>query len=104
MERDHDEPIAGGTGLDGRDDEPAMRAAKDLTDSDGSEDEASGDERTAVEGLGGIGATHRAWGGGSVNRAGGVGTHVPTDDDEHALSPDIDASEEATESTDPRGY
>jgi hypothetical protein len=39
-----------------------------------------------------------------VNRAGGVGTHVPTDDDEHALSPDIDASEEATESTDPRGY
>ena len=100
-----DEPIADGTGMDEPDDAPAMPAAKDLSDGG---DEAGGDERTAVEGLSGIGATNRAFGGGALNAAGGIGTHVPAEGDDHA--PDLDDPDdrdrpaEPADSTDPRGY
>ena len=63
-------------------------------------DEATGDEKTAVEGAAGIGATQRAFGGGAMNAAGGIGTHVPADEDEH-----MDAGvDESKDSSDPRGY
>jgi len=100
-ERDHDDPLADATGMERSDDSPAMPAAKDLTSG---EAEASGDERTAVEGASGLAATHRAFGGGSVGRAGGIGTHVPTDEDEHAGAPDAEDPPAASDSTDPRGY
>ena len=101
MDRERDEGLADGTGMDRPDDMPAMPSAKELTGSDGREDEAGGGEKTAVEGMSGIGATHAAFGGGSMHAAGGIGTHVVVDDDEHAR---VDSDDDATESTDPRGY
>jgi hypothetical protein len=101
------EPIADATGIDEHDDAPAMPAAKDLTDDDAGAG-AGGDERTAIEGLSGIGATNRAFGGGALNAAGGIGTHVPAEGDEHA--PDLDDPDDRDrpagprDSTDPRGY
>jgi hypothetical protein len=99
--RDPEEPIADATGTDRPDDAPAMPPSKELTDG---QDEATGDERTAVEGLSGIAATHRAFGGGTPSAAGGIGTHVPTDEDDHDLEPDIEPGEASTDSTDPRGH
>jgi hypothetical protein len=100
---DHDEnpdaPIADATGMERSDDEPAMPAAKELTDGQA---EATGDEKTAAEGLSGIAATHRAFGGGTANSAGGIATHVPVDEDEHVTRGDGD--DEADGPTDPRGY
>jgi hypothetical protein len=102
-ERDH---LADGTGLDRPDDAPAMPAAKDLgrQDADSEADEASGAEKTAVEGLSGIAATHRAFGGGSIGRAGGIGTHVPTDEDDHGAAGPVEDLGTATDdtTTDPR--
>jgi hypothetical protein len=45
-------------------------------------------------------ATHRAFGGGAVNAAVGIGTHAPTDETEH-MDGGVD---ESKDSTDPRGY
>jgi hypothetical protein len=95
--RDHEDTIADATGMERPDDAPAMPAAKDLDDAH----EASGDEHTAIEGMSGIAATHRAFGGGSVGRAGGIGTHVPADEDDH---PRDTEPGDADASTDPRGY
>ena len=107
MDRERDEGLADGTGMHRPDDAPAMPSAKELTGSDGRSDEASGGEKTAVEGLSGIGATHAAFGGGSMNAAGGIGTHVIVDDDDHESvmsDQSADAGGDAGESTDPRGY
>lgn len=98
-DHDADATIADATGMDRPDDEPAMPAAKDLTDD---EAEASGDEKTVTEGLSGVAATHRAFGGGALNAAGGIGTHVPADEDEHVTTGDGEADTEG--SSDPRGY
>jgi hypothetical protein len=100
---DERDPLADGTALERSDDVPATPAAKDLSrrDDDPRTDEASGGEKTAVEGLSGIAATHRAFGGGSIGRAGGIGTHVPTDGDDHgSLGPVEGSAGDAT--TDPR--
>lgn len=105
MERDRDEKDSGidslaeGTGLDQPDDVEAMRPGRDVSDA-GVADEATGDEKTAVEGAAGLGATHRAWGGAPTNVEGGIGTHVPAEGDEHMT----DAPDERTDSSDPRGY
>ena len=97
MEREtEDQPLADATGLERPDELPAMEAGDD----ESRRDEASGDEKTALEGASGIAATHRAFGGGSMNRAGGIGTDVPTDEDEE-MSARVD---ESKDSTDPRGY
>ena len=97
MERDtHEPPLADATGMERPDDLPAMEAGDD----ESRRDEATGDEKTALEGAAGIAATHRAFGGGAVNAAGGIGTHVPTDEDEH-MDGGVD---ESKDSTDPRGY
>ena len=96
MEREpSDRPLADGTGMDRPEELPAMEAG----DEESRTDEATGDEKTAVEGVSGIAATHRAFGGGAMNAAGGIGTHVPTDEDEHM---DGDIDDEG--SSDPRGY
>jgi hypothetical protein len=98
-ERDTDATIADATGMERSDDEPAMPPAKELADG---EAEATGGEKTEVEGMSGVAATHRAFGGGTAGSAGGIGTHVPTDEDEHVTRPgDRQESEDAT---DPRGY
>ncbi len=97
MERDTNEaPLADATGMERPDDLPAMEAGDD----ESRRDEATGDEKTALEGAAGIAATNRAFGGGALNAAGGIGTHVPTDEDEH-----MDGGvHESKDSTDPRGY
>ncbi|HJP71176.1 MAG TPA: hypothetical protein VJ975_05610 [Candidatus Limnocylindria bacterium] len=97
MERDTDDrPLADATGMERPDDLPAMEAGDD----ESRREEATGDEKTALEGASGIAATHRAFGGGAINAAGGIGTDVPTDEDEH-----MDAGvDESKDSTDPRGY
>jgi hypothetical protein len=103
LDDEHD-PLADGTGLEGSDDAPAMPAAKDHArrDDDPAADGAGGGEKTAVEGLSGIAATHRAFGGGSLGRAGGIGTHVPTDEDDHGSLGPIDESDGGDATTDPR--
>ena len=103
MERDRDErtgfdSLADGTGMDRPADQPAMPSGK--VDPSTEHDEATGDEKTAVEGVAGIGALNQAWGGTPTNAEGGVGTHVPTDGDEHARS----VPDESKDSSDPRGY
>jgi hypothetical protein len=97
MERDTDDrPLADATGMERPDDLPAMEPGDD----ESRRDEAGGDEKTALEGASGIAATQRAFGGGAMNSAGGIGTHVPTDEDEH-----MDAGvDESKDSSDPRGY
>ena len=97
MERDTNEaPLADATGMERPDDLPAMEAGDD----ESRRDEATGDEKTALEGAAGLAATHRAFGGGALNAAGGIGTHVPTDEDEH-----MDGGvHESKDSSDPRGY
>lgn len=91
--------LAKGTGMDRSDDVSAMRPGRDVSDADAA-GEATGDEKTAVEGAAGLGATHAAWGGAPTNVEGGIGTHVPADADEHMQ----DAPDERTDSSDPRGY
>jgi hypothetical protein len=98
-ERDTETTIADATGMERPDDEPAMAPAKELTDA---EAEATGGEKTLTEGMSGVAATHRAFGGGAVNAAGGIGTHVPADEDEHVTRGD--ESEDPGGSSDPRGY
>jgi hypothetical protein len=107
MDRERDEGLADGTGMDRPDDGPAMPAAKELTRSDGQTEEASGGEKAAVEGLSGLAATHAAFGGGSAHTAGGIGTHLIVDGDDHEpVGPDQDTDSGADPgaSTDPRGY
>ncbi len=95
MEREHeDRPLADGTGMDRPDELPAMESG----DEESRTDEASGAEKTAVEGASGIAATHRGFGG-EANIPGGIGTHDPTHEDEHMDGPD-----ETKDSSDPRGY
>lgn len=97
MERDTNEaPLADATGMERPDDLPAMEPGDD----ESRRDEATGDEKTALEGAAGIAATNRAFGGGALNAAGGIGTHVPTDEDEH-MDGGVD---ESKDSSDPRGY
>ena len=84
-----DAPLADGTGMERPNDLPAMESG----DEESREPEAGGDEKTAVEGASGIAATHRSFGAGSITATGGIGTDVPTDEDE-----------ETSGSTDPRGY
>jgi hypothetical protein len=84
-----DTPLADGTGMERPNDLPAMESG----DAESRRPEASGDEKTAVEGASGLGATNRAFGAGSITATGGIGTNVPTDEDE-AMN----------DSTDPRGY
>ena len=98
-EHETDSTVADATGMERSDDEPAMPAAKELTDD---EAEAGGDEKTVTEGMSGVAATHRAFGGGAVNAAGGIGTHVPADEDEHVTRGDEEPDTEG--SSDPRGY
>ncbi len=103
MERERDDrtgfdSLADGTGMDRRDDEPAMSSGK--VDPSAENDEATGDEKTAVEGVAGIGALNQAWGGPPTNAEGGAGTHVPTDDDQHTRA----VPDESKDSSDPRGY
>lgn len=81
-------------------DRPDELAAMESGDEEAREDQASGDEKTAVEGASGVAATNRAFGG-TANIPGGIGTHVPADEDEHMDAP---APEESEDSTDPRGY
>lgn len=97
MERDSSErPLADATGMERPDELPAMESG----DEESRTDEASGAEKTAVEGASGIAAIHRGFGGGTANTAGGIGTHVPADEDEH-----MDVGEGEDEgTTDPRGY
>ena len=89
-------------GMDSANDEPAMTSGDpETTDAQvaGDEDAASGDEpvagggeKTEVEGLAGLGATNRAFGGSPPQVEGGIGTDVPA------------ADEERNDSSDPRGY
>jgi hypothetical protein len=89
-------------GMDTAEDSPAMTSGDpDTTDAQiagdtdaaqGDEPVAGGGEKTEVEGLAGLGATHRGFGGSPPQVQGGIGTDVPA------------ADEEANDSTDPRGY
>ncbi|MDQ2689996.1 MAG: hypothetical protein M3Y29_06955 [Chloroflexota bacterium] len=96
MERDTSErPLADATGLDRPEDLPAMESG----DEESREPEASGGEKTAVEGAAAHAAVQRGFGG-QTGVPGGIGSHVPADEDEH-----MDAGVgEGEESTDPRGY
>jgi hypothetical protein len=101
MERTYrDDPVADGTAMDSPEDQPVMPAAKELAEAP----EAGGDESSAVEGISGIAATHRVFGGGTPGSAAGVGTHVQVDEDEHVREGDVRADEGVTDSSDPRGY
>ena len=78
--------IKDATGMDTPNDEPAMTSGDQHTT------EADGGEKTEVEGLAGLGATNRAFGGRPPQVQGGIGTDVPA------------ADEEKEGSLDPRGY
>jgi hypothetical protein len=91
--------LADATGMDEPAGRPAMESGNDEAD-DSAEDEATGDERTAIEGAAGLAATHRGFGGTSTDIEGGAGTNVPAEDDEQMT----DAPDERKDSTDPRGY
>ena len=102
----HDEPnddgfesLGDATGMDERNSRPAMDSGGDVSD-EAAEDEAGGDEKTAIEGAAGLAATHRGFGGTSTDIEGGAGTHVPAEGDEHMT----DAPDERKDSSDPRGY
>lgn len=107
MERDAHErgvmdTVKDALGMDNANDEPAMTSGDPRTtdaqvtgDEDaaaGEEPVAEGGEKTEVEGLAGLGATNRSFGGRPPQVQGGIGTDVPA------------ADEERDESTDPRGY
>ena len=87
------------TGMNRPDDQEPMRPGRDVSDA-AAEDEATGDEKTAIEGASGLGATHEAWGATPTGVEGGAGTHVPAEGDEHM----DDAPDERKDSSDPRGY
>lgn len=87
------------TGMDRPDERSPIQSGRDVEDA-GDPDEASGDEKTAVEGAAGLGATQETWGGTPTGVEGGAGTHVPAEGDEHRP----DAPDERRDSSDPRGY
>lgn len=87
------------TGMNRPDDREPMRPGRDVSDA-AAEDEATGDEKTAIEGAAGLGATYEAWGATSTGVEGGAGTHVPAEGDEHM----DEAPDERKDSSDPRGY
>lgn len=87
------------TGMNRPDDRGPMRPGRDVSDA-AAEEEATGDEKTAIEGAAGLGATHEAWGATPTGVEGGAGTHVPAEGDEHME----DAPDERKDSSDPRGY
>ena len=94
--------IKDATGMDTSNDAPAMTSGDERTtdaqlagDEDaqrGQEPEAEGGEKTEIEGMAGLGATNRAFGGRPPQVQGGIGTDVPA------------ADEEKEGSLDPRGY
>ena len=96
MEREtNDRPLADATGLERPNELPAMESG----DEQSRKDEATGDEKTAIEGAAGNAAIQRGFGG-QTGVPGGIGTHVPADEDAH-----MDAGvNESGDSTDPRGY
>jgi hypothetical protein len=91
--------LADATGMDEPAGRPAMESGRDVSD-ESAEDEATGDEKTAIEGAAGLAATHRGFGATSTDIEGGAGTHVPAEGDEHMT----DAPDERKDSSDPRGY
>lgn len=101
-ESEHDsgiDALEDATGMERRDERSPMESGRDVSDENAA-DEAGGDERTAIEGVAGLGATHEAWGATPTGVEGGAGTRVPPEGDE-----DTDAAgEPRTESSDPRGY
>lgn len=86
------------TGMERRDEREPMRPGHDVSDEQ-AEEEAGGDEKTAIEGAAGLGATHQAWGATPTGVEGGAGTHVPAEGDEHM----DDAPRERKDRSDPRG-
>jgi hypothetical protein len=102
QERDAMDTLKDAVGMDNPNDEPAMtsgdpettdaQVAGDEDATAGEEPVAGGGEKTEVEGLAGLGATNRGFGGQPPQVQGGIGTNV------HA------ADEEDDGSTDPRGY
>lgn len=93
------ESLKNATGMERPDEQEPMRPGHDVSD-EHAEDEASGDEKAAIEGAAGLGATHKTWGGTPTGAEGGAGTHVPAEGDEHM----DDAPEERKDRSDPRGY
>ena len=91
--------LAGAAGMDEPNAQPAMNPGHDVSD-EATEDEAGGDEKTAIEGAAGLAATHRGFGAAPTNIQGGAGTHVPAEGDEHMAN----APDERRDSSDPRGY
>jgi hypothetical protein len=93
------ESLGDATGMEAENDQKAMNPGRDVSD-EAAEDEAGGDEKTAIEGAAGLGATNRGFGGMAADIEGGAGTHVPAEGDEHMT----DAPDERKDSSDPRGY
>ena len=101
-DEEHDtgfDSLADATGMDRSDDREPMRSGRDVS-GEAAEDEAGGGEKTAIEGVAGLGATHETWGATPTGVEGGAGTHVPAEGDEHM----DDAPDERRDSSDPRGY
>lgn len=94
--------IKDATGMDTSNDVPAMTSGDERTTDaqlagddearHAEEPEAEGGEKTEIEGMAGLGATNRAFGGRPPQVQGGAGTDVPA------------ADEEKEGSLDPRGY
>jgi hypothetical protein len=101
-ERSGFDTLADATGMDRPNELPAMGSGDDAPP----DEHAGGGEKTAVEGAAGLGAMNRQYGGGPTNVPGGIGTHVPADEDEHVRDDPSDsaAGDRTTDSTDPRGY
>ncbi len=105
MDRDETERETGfaslrdATGVEPDDERSPMDPGHDVSDPE-AEEEATGDEKTAIEGAAGLGATHETWGATPTGVEGGAGTHVPAEGDEHM----DDAPEERKDRSDPRGY
>lgn len=103
MERDRDDrsgfdSLADATGMDEREERPAMSSGSDAPA--GETDEATGDERTAVEGAAADGALNAGWGGIPTRVPGGAMTDVPAEEDEAGAG----APDERKDTSDPRGY
>jgi hypothetical protein len=93
------ESLGDATGMEAENDQSVMNPGHDVSD-EKAEDEAGGDEKTAIEGAAGLAATHRSFGAMTADIQGGAGTHVPAEGDEHMT----DAPDERKDSSDPRGY
>jgi hypothetical protein len=101
-ERDNEtgfDSLGDATGMDAPDAVSPMEPADD-SDRPDAEEGAGGDERTAIEGAAGLGATHRGFGATPADIEGGAGTNVPPEDDEESGA----RAPEDRDSTDPRGY